>query len=355
MNMKKFTSCLLSILVITTSLLAAGCAGGEDNKRLVIFEAGSLLVPFLELEAAFEDKYPDIDVVQEGHGSIQVIRHVTEIHDEIDIAIVADHSLIPLLMYNTMQPDSSEPYASWTIGFATNNFGFAYRPDSLYADEINQENWYEVLSRDDVRLGMADPRLDASGYRALMLCQFANMYYERPDIFYNIISRNINGPIRVNPDGDGYRITVPEIISSKRDNFYFRGFTVQLISLLEAGQIDYAFMYKSMAQQQGFEFLDLPPQVDMSSEEMAQDYAKVVVHIDFRRFASVTPIFGGEPIIYGLTIPENANNPEEAELFIQFLLSQEGQAILEKNSQPVIPPVADNKDKVPEALRELVE
>jgi len=49
MNMKKFTSCLLSILVITTSLLAAGCAGGEDNKRLVIFEAGSLLVNILIL------------------------------------------------------------------------------------------------------------------------------------------------------------------------------------------------------------------------------------------------------------------------------------------------------------------
>ena len=68
---------------------------------------------------------------------------------------------------------------------------------------------------------------------------------------------------------------MPEIIESKRDNFYFRGFSVQLLTLLEAGQIDYAFMYKSLAIQHGLEFVELPPAVDMSSAELADDYRKV--------------------------------------------------------------------------------
>ena len=351
---RKITGVLLA-LVITCCSFGTGCSGDTGKTELVIFNAGSLVIPFAEVGEAFEAIYPDIDVVLEGHGSIQVVRHVTEIGDEVDLAVVADYSMIPLLMYNTMLPDSDQPFADWTIEFATNRFGFAYRPDSIYADEINADNWYEVLARSDVRLGMADPRLDASGYRSLMLCQLAELYYEQNDIFDNIISRNISGPIRVNQTGEEYKITVPEIIESKRDNFYFRGFSVQLLTLLEAGQIDYAFMYKSLAIQHGLEFVELPAAVDMSSAELADDYAKVVVHLDFQRFKSVTPIFGGEPIIYGLTIPANANHPEEAELFIQFLLSEEGQAIMAANNQPTIPPAADNINAVPDSLKALLE
>ena len=349
----KMATGFLALLVALCALIP-GCSGGTGKTELVIFEAGSLIIPFAEIERAFETLHPDIDVLQEGHGSIQVIRHVTEIGDEVDLAVVADYNLIPLLMYHTMLPDGSQSFADWTIRFATNCLGFAYSADSLYASEINEDNWYEVLARSDVRLGMADPRLDASGYRSLMLCQLAELYYEQNDIFDNIISHNISG-IRVAKVGEEYNITVPEIIESRRDNFYFRGFSVQLLTLLEAGQTDFAFMYKSLAIQHGLEFLELPPEVDMSSAALADEYSQVVVHLDFQRFKSVTPIFGGEPIIYGLTIPANAHHPNEAELFIQFLLGPEGQAIMVANDHPTIPPTADNPDVVPESLRSLLE
>ncbi len=346
---------LLALVIVCCSFIINGCGSGEDGKtKLVILNAGSLVVPFGEVGEAFEALYPDIEVVLEGHGSIQVVRHITEIGDEVDMAVVADYSMIPLLMYNTMLPDSNQPFANWTIQFASNRFGIAYHPESLYADEINADNWYEVLARSDVRLGMADPRLDASGYRSLMLCQLAEFYYNQNDIFDNIVSRNISGPVRVTQEGENYKITVPEIVAPKRDNFYFRGFSVQLLALLEARQIDYAFMYKSLAIQHGLEFVELPPSVDMSSTELADEYAKVTVHLDFQRFKSVTPVFGGEPIIYGLTIPANAIHQEEAELFIQFLLSAEGQAIMAANNHPTIPPAADNTDAVPDSLKALL-
>jgi molybdate/tungstate transport system substrate-binding protein len=258
-------------------------------------------------------------------------------------------------MYPTTVPGSSRPFAGWTIKFASNRLGFAYRPDSIYASEINAGNWFEVLARDDVRLGMADPRLDAAGYRSLMMCQLAELHYGAESVFEDVISRNLSGPVRVAERDGEYHISVPEIIESRRNNFYLRGFTVQLLNLLEAGQLDYAFMYKSLAIQHGLEFLELPREVDMSSMELAEWYAQVVVELDFQRFKSVTPVFGGEPIIYGLTIPANAHHSAEAELFIQFLLGPEGSSIMGANYQPVISPSADNPAAVPQSLKALLE
>ena len=137
--------------LILLPMLFIACS--KEPVKLYILEAGSLVIPFGEVEKEFERIHPDIDVLLEGHGSIQVIRHITEIHDEADLAAVADHSLIPMLMYPIQLPDDSDTYANWTISFATNHLGLAYTPESRYADEINADNWVEIVFRDDVTVG----------------------------------------------------------------------------------------------------------------------------------------------------------------------------------------------------------
>ena len=104
--------------------------------------AGSLLVPFDHLEQAFEEQHPNVDVLMEGHGSIQCVRYVAELDELADVVAVADYVLIPMLMYETHDPETGEPYASWTLQFATNQLGLAYTRQSAYADEINAENWH---------------------------------------------------------------------------------------------------------------------------------------------------------------------------------------------------------------------
>jgi molybdate/tungstate transport system substrate-binding protein len=104
------------------------------------------------MEKAFEEIYPDIDVLIEGHGSIQVIRHVTEIaqisgEPIADIVAVADYSLIPKMMYNTLIPGTEKNYANWCIKFASNSLGLAYTSQSKYNNEINENNWYKIISR----------------------------------------------------------------------------------------------------------------------------------------------------------------------------------------------------------------
>jgi len=174
--------------------------GSQPNQVITIFIAGSLIEPFYQLERAYEQENPGIDVQVEAHGSIQVIRHVTEIHDLIDIVIPADYRLIPLLMYPTRIPGNGKPYADYTLEIARNRLVLAYTPQSLHGEQIGLDNWFEILSRKDVKFGLSDPRFDAAGYRSLMIMQLAERYYQDPTIFERVFLGRFKNPITVSKE-----------------------------------------------------------------------------------------------------------------------------------------------------------
>ncbi len=187
---------ILSIFLVIV-FLTGGCAGrastgtqaaGSGKTPLVVFAAGSLIIPFGDLQKAFESKYPNIDVQAQYHGSIQVIRQVTDLHQPVDVVATADASLVPMLMYATTDPDTGRPNADWYIRFASNHLALAYNPNSKYANEITGDNWYTILARPDVKVGIADPRFDASGYRALMAYALAQDYYHKNTLFRDMFS-----------------------------------------------------------------------------------------------------------------------------------------------------------------------
>lgn len=320
---------------------------------MVVFAAGSLIIPFDHLEQAFEARYPYIDVQAEYHGSIQVIRHATELHEQIDVIATADASLIPMLMYASMVPESGRPYASWYIRFASNRLALAYTPQSKYASEINSENWHRLLSQQDVRTGIADPRFDASGYRALMAFALANDYYQQPTIFLDMFSGRFQRPLRIFQDDALTTVTVPEIVEPvPNTGLVLRGASIQLIALLQSGELDYAFEYESVIRQHGLEMLRLPDALNLG--EPSVDYSHVLVNLDFQRFQSVKPEFRGERIGYGITIPSDAPHPEAAALFIAFLLGAEGRAIMQADQHPLFEQAAaDGYGNLPVELQPL--
>ena len=76
----------------------------QDITVLKIFHAGSLSVPFEELEAKFEELHPDVDVQREPAGSAKCVRKITELDSQADILASADYNLIPKMM----MPDFAE-------------------------------------------------------------------------------------------------------------------------------------------------------------------------------------------------------------------------------------------------------
>lgn len=346
------------ILALALGLTLSACAPrAQEKTQLRVLIAGSLIVPFDEMERAFEEKHPDVDVLMEGHGSIQVIRRVTELEEEADVLAVADYALIPMLMYQAQMPETGESYADWYLKFATNELGLAYTAQSAYADEISQENWHEVVARPDVLFGLSDPRFDACGYRGLMTTQLAERYYGDDLVFDRVFGGRFTQFLRVQTQDGADVISVPEVLQPKEESgLVMRGSSVRLLGLLESGDLDYAFEYESVARQHGLEFLPLPAEISLSDEAHQGDYARVRVELAFQRFASVNPEFEGKTIAYGITIPTNAPHPDLAAEFIRFLVGPEGQAVMERNQHPMIlPPLADNEAALPSELQALVE
>jgi molybdate/tungstate transport system substrate-binding protein len=339
---------LVAVVVIGC---AAGCGG--EKRQVKLMYAGSLIVPFDRLAAAFEKEHPGVDVITESHGSIQVLRHVTELGDLMDFVASADEQLIPPLMYERTAPATGAPWASWYCTFATNRMVLAVSPKSPLAGELTSKTWYHRLTSPAVRFGFADPRFDAAGYRALMVLQLAEREYGDPYLLEDMLMGRFTTPITVERDGRTDVIEVPEILETRSGaNVVLRGASIQLVALLESGDLDCAFEYESVARQHGLKYVRLPASIDLGEQRYRSAYRTVEVKLDSRRFASVRPVFRGDVIRYAFTIPANAPDAALAREFAAFLLGPDGRRILAADHQPLLtPPVLDHSAAAPEEVR----
>jgi molybdate/tungstate transport system substrate-binding protein len=300
-------------------------AEAQEGKTLKIFHAGSLAVPLEEAESQFEAIHPNVDVRRESMGSIAAVRQITDVGKRGEVLASADYTLIPSMMY----PE----YANWTVRFATNDLVLAYNPEkSKYGDEITPDNWYDILRRDSVIFAFSNPNLDPCGYRAVMVFQLAELYYGDKKIFDDFILNNTAITISEEEDGT-YLIKTPEDMKPNRDKVSIRPKSVELVALVEAGGLDYAFEYRSIAVQHNLAFVDLPEPIDLSRVEYADVYKKVKLETVDGKTKT------GKPIVYGITVPKNAENPELGLEFVKFVIGDAGQKIFaDRGQQPIVPP-----------------
>jgi molybdate/tungstate transport system substrate-binding protein len=289
--------------------------------ELVVFNAGSLGFPFRNLLRAFSKANPGVRTAQESSGSLEAARKLTELGKTPNILAVADYAVIPKLLIPA--------HADWYATFATNALVLAFRNESQGAFEINTQNWYRILLRPGVRTGRSDPALDPAGYRTLMVWQLAERYYRQP--------------------------TLATLLRAATPPRYVRPKEADLTALLQLGEFDYIWTYASIAKTNGFRWLDLPPEINLSDPAMAAAYAQARVTLPgATRAAGDRVEFRGEPIVYALTIPKGAPHPEVAAAFVRFVFSQEGQRILaEAGLQPSVPPALGGPGQPPLSLRAL--
>lgn len=312
--------------LIMVGFLASACSFRTDGKppsstdKLIIFHAGSLTLPVERLSTAFEDLYPGVEILSEAAGSRTTARKISELQREADLVMSADYQVINTLLI----PD----HADWNIQFATNSMVIVYSDRAAYAEEVSPENWYEVLTREDVIVGRSNPEADPNGYRTLMVWQLAENYYDQPGLFEHLVA------------------------ASPEENI--RPKEVDLIPLIQSGDMDYAFNYRSVALQHGLLYIDLPPEIDLGDPSYADYYQQAVVELDGDAPGAVI-LRWGEPIIYGITIPRNAPNPELAALFLDFLFSTTGREIQAREGQtPLDPPRTETYDDLGKSLQQIV-
>jgi len=291
---------------------------GLAKEKIIVFHAGSLSVPFAQMEKAFEARYPQYDVVREAAGSRACARKITDIGKPADVMASAAYKVIDNLLIPS--------FAKFNAQFATNEMAIAYTKQSKYAGEITAANWPEILLRPDVKIGHSNPNLDPCGYRSILVTQLAERYYKVPGFYDRLMGY-----------GESYQNG-----EEKREKIVVRPKETDLLGLLEAGAYDYLFIYKSVAAQHGLEYITLPPEVNLGSKKFSDLYRQVAIQITGKKPGTwITK--QGAPMVYGITVVENAakglpRNPKGAAAFVRFVLSSEGQAIMKQNGQGVIAP-----------------
>lgn len=348
-------SAFILIVLVSTVVFFAYVVAPTGKTTLKVYCAASLLFPLEKAKEAFEQTHTNVTVEIEGHGSIQVIRQVTELGENADLLMVADYSLIPLMMYNSSEATGNQTFADWYVRFASNKIVLAYTNSSKYAGDVNVTNWFSVLQKPGVVFGFPNPMIDALGYRALMTMQLAETYYGNNSIFYDLVTQNFDPPITSIATDDGFTVIVPEVQQPKGDNIVLRASSIQLIPLLESGAVDYCFLYLSNAKQYGFSYVEFPDQFNLGNPEFDSLYQTVTVTFEHQRFASIGLDRIGRTIYYGFTIPRNCVHKDFAVEFAEFLLSENGRGIFESVWQPVfLPSLTDNKQAIPIALQSFV-
>lgn len=295
----KFILLSALLLFFFPALLLAAPSG-----KVILFHAGSLTVPFAKIEKAFEAAHPGIDVQREAGGSTKMARMISELGKPADIMASADYAVIDKGLIPA--------HADWNIRFATNRLVLCYTDKSQYAGEITGENWYEILQRKNVVWGHSDPNLDPCGYRSVMVLKLAETHYGKAGLF--------------------------EALIANRPQENIRPKSVELISLLNTGNMDYAFEYLSVAVQHGLKYVELPDAINLGDYRFDPAYKKAEVKVTGKKPGTFLTR-KGKSCTYGITLVKDAPNKEAAILFLDFLLDpDQGLKMLREMGQPPFVP-----------------
>lgn len=310
----KLVSTLKSVII---TILFVNLINAQSANQLIVFHAGSLTVPFEKIIDGFKKKNPGIEVLKEIAGSRECARKISELKKPCDIFASADYMVIDQLLISE--------HVDWNLKFATNEMAIVYTEKSRRAKEINQKNWYNILLDKKINIGRADPDADPCGYRTVLTMKLAEIFYHQKRLAEKVLSK---------------------------DNEYIRPKEVDLLALLEAGELDYIFLYKSVAEQHGLKFLTLPDKINLKKAELEDYYKQVSVELSGKRPGEKI-LQVGSSMVYGVTIPKNSPNINLAKKFIHYLMNNNrGLKIMRDMGQPtVVPSVCDTYDKLPNEFK----
>lgn len=312
-----------NLFLLPLCLLPA-CRAHEPAAPVIVFHAAALSRALGEAEELFERKYPDLDLRLEPSGSQVAARKVSELNRPADVVLSADERVIDELLV----PE----HAAWQLLFAGNEIVLAFGEHSPGGDALGAENWPETLQRPGVRLGRCDENTSPLGFQTLavwLLAEEGCLGRPRPQLAEKLKSRV--SPQQVTADVE------------------------ELVAQLEARTLDYAFLFRSVAEEYNLQRLRLPDACNLGNLDLRESYARVRVPVALKA-GGPPAMLAGAPVIFGLTIPRSAPNPAGAERFVEFLLGDEGRRqLIRSGFRPIAPPRCRTPESLPARLRSLVE
>lgn len=308
-----------ALLAITPIIIAAAgsvayythhkttASSGVGREQLIVCTAGSMALPLKSLAVWFGNE-TGVEVLLKPMGSVDMVRGITGLGMRCDVAIVADYRLIPMYLYPN--------YTSWYVVFASDKMVVAWSGGGSRAlGEI-----IEDMESGKAKYGFSDPNRDPCGYRAVGSLGLLSLYRGDMGILEKLVIERIPGSHYSLSNGT-LEIYIPASFAP-RDGLVVRPKSVELLSLLESGELDYAILYESEAVGHHLHYTTLPPIASLGDPSLAANYSRVVVHI-LSGSPSERPIEMA-PIAYGVTVVKGSPSEGLAIEFVSYLLRHAG-------------------------------
>lgn len=289
------------LAAVALLLALAGCGTGgapePKTKSLRVFHAAGLSPA---LDAVREDCRRELrlKLLTEGSGSQVACRKLAELGRECDLIMLADAGLVAELLGGV---------CSWRLDFAGDEVVLGVGARAPRASEARR-NWPAVLLDEKVRLGRVDENQGPIGYRTLLVWKLQE---------------------KLGPEG------LHDRLMKKCDKVVEH--VTRLTPLLKVGEIDYAFVYRSICIAHDVRYVRLDERVNLGSVKI--DYSGA--EVSYRKLSSGAPqrvVVRGAPITWTLSIPDRGADGEAARRFVKWLLAEKKEVLAKHGFRPLASP-----------------
>ena len=325
-----FTSGLAFLLLLsacggTTSSGSTPTATAVPKGTVSVAYAASLSNIMEKMVKSAFDQSTGYTFQGEAKGSSALVNEIKGKLSFPDVFISANPKLNTQLM-----GAANGNYVSWYLDFARTEMVIGYNPNSKFAADFQaaangSKQWYQVLEEPGLRLGRTDPLLDPKGVNTIYTLELAEKYYHQPGLTQKILGSNEN---------------TSQIFPEE-----------ELVSRLGAGQLDAGFFYTNELKGPNIPYITLPDQINLGNASMASLYATVTW-----KNPKTNAVSKGAPIVYTVTVLNTAKNKAGGIAFANFLLSSQGQSLLQGQGILTTPVTAGgDKTAIPQQLQQYVQ
>ncbi|MGC9117959.1 MAG: substrate-binding domain-containing protein [Thermoproteus sp.] len=315
------------------------------QQTFAVGAAGTLKFAFNSLLNTYSQLYPSVPMgkpLYEGSGKLAQDEVASK---QFSFVAAADTTTIPSVLFKNNLTDYEIAFGITQMAIIVNLNTTAGREVYDLWQQAQQlqplssqwnSTWrqiFEIIAlNSSTTVGVSDPFTDPSGYQAMCMLKLAGLtFFGDPNALYNAIYNNPS-------------------------KYVMRTTEVDLLSLMASGQIQFvlsAYLSNAIPQvkeYRGLAYITLPPQINLGSLEYVSYYHKVGVSWTE---TGKTKTFSCNPVIYTLTVPKTAPNPQAAVDFALLIFSPQGQQTLKEfGIQPIVPGIVyGNYSDVPAQLR----
>jgi molybdate/tungstate transport system substrate-binding protein len=281
-----------------------------------------------------KEEYPDLIIKEVSVNNPEtLINRVISDNLNFDLVITPDYPIIE----GRLMPD----YLPWDIRFGHCAMVLSYTKNSPYAEIINTDNWFKILNYKNVSYGIINPENNVMGQRSLVTLYLADEYYNQP-VFSSLLPPETNITAITNSD----REVISAFNIKNTDKIKFLNESGYMISDLKNGTINYAWTYRGGAYQNNLSFLDLPSEIDLSNSKYYEKYEKIEIQTS-------EGVNNSTPIVFIVSIPNNAKNLKASLNFVKLILSREGETAISDLGQIPIKPLETNGN-IPNELKGII-